>query len=128
MDIIIKVKRYIRKLLVYLIKKLNMPKSFDEFTDYDMEQIRIKIESIIDFNKIVGNVRSVRIDHNSEFYVLEYKRQKSIIFTFADQNNPDVSVNIKNDFSCITMGFDEQDYKTIQDIVNRYLKSNDFTR
>lgn len=127
--IIYKVKKYIRALLVFILKILNMPKSFNELSDYDMEQIHAKILIAgVDINRLVGSMRSLRIAKNSEFYVLEYKRQQTIYFSFGDQNNPDFSINIKNDFSCITMGFNEQDSSTITDIVNRYLKMNDFIR
>lgn len=105
-----------------------MPKSFEEFTSYDMEQIRIKVETVIDLNDIVGNLRSVRIDHNSEYHVLEYKRQKQIILDGNNYNNPDASINIKNDFSCIIHGFNPNQSSMISHIVDEYLKKLDFVR
>lgn len=103
-----------------------MPKTFEEFTTQDMEQIRKQIETVIDLNRLLGVVRSVRIDSNREYFVLEYKRQSQLALSVSDYNNPDASVNIRNDFSMIILGFENQDETLINRVVHNYLKSRDF--
>lgn len=103
-----------------------MPKAFEEFSAKDMEQIRKQIETVIDFNKLLGNTRSIRIDNNADWFVLEYKRQNELVLSMSDYNSPNLSVNIKNDFSCIVIGFDSPDEALIRTIVINYLKANSF--
>lgn len=107
-----------------------MPKAFEEFSKRDMEQIRVQIETLHweYLNKKLGSLRTVRNDKGIDYAVLEYKRQIELTFDGNDYNNPDITINIGRDFSCIVTGFDIEDEAMIKRIVFNYLKSNDFTR
>jgi len=124
------IKRYIRRFLIYLLKILNMTKSFDEFTTKDMDNIRLNVEMVLGhyIQKQIGTYYSIRNEKGIEYCVFEYKKQHKVTLDLNDYNNPDVSINIRKDFSCIVTGFNTDDEILVQGIVKLYLKSNDFIR
>lgn len=123
------IKQLLRKLLLFLLEKLNMPKTYAEFSYKNMDDIRLVFESAyVDvLANLIGNTRSLRVFKGPEYFVLEYKKQNAVSIDY-NYNNPDLSINIKNNFSCTVTGFDSIDENFIMGIVQRYLKANDFIR
>jgi len=106
-----------------------MPKTYAEFSYKNMDDIRLVFESAyVDvLANLIGNTRSLRVFKGPEYFVLEYKKQNAVSIDY-NYNNPDLSINIKNNFSCTVTGFDSIDENFIMGIVQRYLKANDFIR
>lgn len=116
------IKRFIQKILLYLLKKLNMPKLFFQLSLIDLRHISNQI------NIIGVEYYSLRLDINDEVAVIEYKILTDMheVLLGNDLNNPDATINIDKDFKIIITGFDDNMKAMIHTLVENYLKQNNF--
>jgi len=120
-----KIKHWLQKILLYLLKKLNMPKIFAQFSYKDLRNI----DTIISETVKVPLHRTSYI--NDEVAVLEYSEAKDNQKDIDEQHyeaiaNPQKTINIFSpDFRLLINGFDE-DTEYVYDTLNRYLLNNDF--
>lgn len=106
-----------------------MPKTYEELTYANMEYVRtvFEREHIDSLNRLIGNTRYVRVDKGTEYFVIEYYGTPNLSLD-PPKHAPDVSINIKNDFSIVITGLEPNDELMANSMVLGYLKAHDFIR
>ena len=122
------IKLHLQKILLWLLKKLNMPKIFAQFSLQDLNAI----ESIL--IKTVKLPMHRRSDINDKVALLEYSISQNTDANVMEQHyeaiqNPIKSINIfAPDFKIEIVGFSSKDTEYIDDVARRYLENNDFIK
>ena len=117
-----RLKRYIQRLLLFLLKKLNMPKLFSELTTGHLSEINTGLRDMTSKFNIVNT----RI--NPDFAVIEFWSSNDYKngFNTNNLNNPHASINISEKFEIIIEGFDNDEKNLIKQFVGVYLKCHKF--
>ena len=120
------IKYWIQKILLYLLKKLNMPRPFNEFTSQNMLEIYTFIGQTTDYANVMTlhnipdlyeNNTSIIANKTNVVGILEYTRKK---------DNAKASINIDKDYNVDVKGLDSQTEALIKNLVKSYLQQANF--
>lgn len=122
-----RIKRWIQKILLYLLEKLNMPLPFSRFSSQDMLNIHQDLYKLTDYKdamelyslpNLIDTYTSLYYDKNNDFGTLSLTR-------ISDKAHAEIVV--KNDYSVVVIGLDDNTTNLIMKIVKSYLTRRKFT-
>lgn len=118
-----RIKTWIQRLLLFLLKKLNMPRQFSEFSTTNM----------LDIERIISTMYrpvylSIRVDKNNEYAVLEYAQISNVSSSTMNTVfvSPTVTINVGKDYQISVSGLQPQTTTLIKSIITDYLTNNGY--
>ncbi len=120
------IKIFIQRILLYLLKKLNMPRPFSEFTSHNMLEIHSFIGRTITYKNymelhhipdLYEDNTTIVADKTNDYGTLEYTRK---------EDNAKASINIDKDYNVVVERLDSATTEMITNLVRDYLHQTKF--